>query len=134
MISLTYNSSCDDLLTTSNNLLIKKYFHCLSIQIFIMWIIWIWMYRVCLSSKMNAHILSGSSLSNPFSTNVPLTDNPGSWFLLAKCLEEWHFKWKSDILSGRLFLWKSDILSKDAGHWPASLLKILLCHRCFSNI
>ena len=24
---------------------------------------------------------------NPFSTLVPLTDNPGSWFLLAKCLK-----------------------------------------------
>ena len=24
---------------------------------------------------------------NPFSTNVPLTDKPGSWFLLAKCLK-----------------------------------------------
>ena len=24
---------------------------------------------------------------NPFSTNVPLMDKPGSWFLLAKCLK-----------------------------------------------
>ena len=24
---------------------------------------------------------------NPFSTNVPLPDKPGSWFLLAKCLK-----------------------------------------------
>ena len=24
---------------------------------------------------------------NPFSTNVPLTDKPGSWLLLAKCLK-----------------------------------------------
>ena len=24
---------------------------------------------------------------NPFSTNVPLIDKPGSWFLLAKCLK-----------------------------------------------
>ena len=24
---------------------------------------------------------------NPFLTNVPLTDKPGSWFLLAKCLK-----------------------------------------------
>ena len=24
---------------------------------------------------------------NPFSTNVPLMDKPGSWFFLAKCLE-----------------------------------------------
>ena len=31
-------------------------------------------------------------------------------------------------------LWKSDILSKDAGRWPASLLKMSLFHRCFSNI
>ena len=30
-------------------------------------------------------------------------------------------------------LWKSDILSKDAGR-PASLLKMSLFHRCFSNI
>ena len=26
-------------------------------------------------------------LVNPFSTNVPFMDKPGSWFLLAKCLE-----------------------------------------------
>ena len=31
-------------------------------------------------------------------------------------------------------LWKSDILSKDAGHRPASLLKISLFHRCFLHI
>ena len=24
---------------------------------------------------------------NPFSTNVPFMDKPGSWFLLAKCLK-----------------------------------------------
>ena len=24
---------------------------------------------------------------NPFPTNVPLTDKPGSWLLLAKCLK-----------------------------------------------
>ena len=30
--------------------------------------------------------------------------------------------------------WKSDILGKDAGHRPESLLKMSLCHRCFSNI
>ena len=28
-----------------------------------------------------------TSKLNPFSTNVPLTDKPGSWFLLAKCLK-----------------------------------------------
>ena len=27
------------------------------------------------------------SMLNPFSTNVPLMDKPGSWFLLAKCLK-----------------------------------------------
>ena len=26
-------------------------------------------------------------LLNPFSTNVPIMDKPGSWFLLAKCLK-----------------------------------------------
>ena len=31
-------------------------------------------------------------------------------------------------------LWKSEILSKDAGHRPASLLKMSLFHRYFSNI
>ena len=31
-------------------------------------------------------------------------------------------------------LWKSDIVSKDADHWPASLLKMSIFHRCFSNI
>ena len=45
-------------------------------------------------------ILETNDGINPFSTNVPLTDKPGSWFLL---IFEKH-------------LWKSDILSKDAGH------------------
>ena len=31
-------------------------------------------------------------------------------------------------------LWKSKILSKDAGHRPASLVKMPLFHKCFSNI
>ena len=57
---------------------------------------------------------------NPFSTNVPFMDKPASWFLLGKCLKK--------------HLWKSHILSKDAGHRPASLLKMTLFHRCFSNI
>ena len=26
-------------------------------------------------------------LLNPFSTNVPIMDKPGSWFLLVKCLK-----------------------------------------------
>ena len=39
---------------------------------------------------------------NSFSTIVPLTQKPGSWFLLAKYLKN-------------ICLWKSDILSKDAG-------------------
>ena len=30
-------------------------------------------------------------------------------------------------------LWKNKILSKDAGHRPASLLKMSLFHWCFSN-
>ena len=29
----------------------------------------------------------GTIQINPFSTNVPLTDKPGSWFLPAKCLK-----------------------------------------------
>ena len=29
----------------------------------------------------------GFTTLNPFSTNVPLTDKPGSWFSLAKCLK-----------------------------------------------
>ena len=39
-------------------------------------------------------------LLNPFSTNAPLTDKPGNWFLLAKCLKTpveesstWIFIW-----------------------------------------
>ena len=32
------------------------------------------------------------------------------------------------------YLWKSDILSKDAGHRPASLLKISLFHRYFLHV
>ena len=41
---------------------------------------------------------------NPFSTNAPITDKPGSWFLLT--MFEKH-------------LWKSDILSEDAGHFAS---------------
>ena len=47
---------------------------------------------------------------NPFSTNIPHTDKPSSWFLLAKCFKK--------------RLWKSDILRKDGGHRPASLCKM----------
>ena len=32
-------------------------------------------------------ISEGIELINPFSTNVSLTDKPGSWFLLLKCLK-----------------------------------------------
>ena len=32
-------------------------------------------------------MLSKGFFINLFSTNVPLTDKPGSWFLLAKCLK-----------------------------------------------
>ena len=46
---------------------------------------------------------SYASNINPFSTNVPLVQKPGSWFLLAKC------------------------------HRPVSLLKMSLFHRRFSN-
>ena len=41
------------------------------------------------------------------------------------------------VFTSKMFekhLWKSNILSKDAGHRPASLLKMSLFHRCFSNI
>ena len=41
-------------------------------------------------------------LLNPFLTNVPLMDKPGSWFFTSKMFEK--------------HLWKIDILSKDAGH------------------
>ena len=38
---------------------------------------------------------------NRFSTNVPLMYKPGSWFLLAKCLEkpvgEWHIAGKNQL-------------------------------------
>ena len=37
---------------------------------------------------------------------------PGSLFLPAKCVKK--------------HLWKSDILTKDAGHWPASSVKMIL--------
>ena len=57
---------------------------------------------------------------NPFSTNVPLTNKPGGWFLLAKYLKN--------------TLWNGDILSKDVGHRRASLLKLSLSHKCFSNL
>ena len=45
------------------------------------------------------------NLVNPFSTNVPLMNKPGSWFLQAKNtpVEELHFKWrciKSDSSTG----------------------------------
>ena len=45
--------------------------------------------------------ISTISHNYPFSTNVPIMDKPGSWFLLAKCLKN---------TCGR-----SDILRKDAG-------------------
>ena len=57
---------------------------------------------------------------NPFSTNVPLTDKPSSWFLLAKTFEK--------------HLWKRDTLSKDARriHFLRFLFKssILLSLNC----
>ena len=36
---------------------------------------------------VNRNLLIHSNSLNPFSTNVPLTDKPGSWFLLARCLK-----------------------------------------------
>ena len=50
--------------------------------------------------KSNCH--DKTALTLLFSTNVPIMDKPGSWFLLPKCLKKQ--------------LWKSDILCKDAGH------------------
>ena len=44
--------------------------------------------------------LALKGLINPFPTNVPIMDKPGSWFLLAMFQKH---------------LCKSDILSKDAG-------------------
>ena len=41
------------------------------------------------------------------------------------------------VFTSKMFekhLWTSDILRKDAGHRPASILKMSLFHRCFSNI
>ena len=45
---------------------------------------------------------------------------PGGWFFTGKMCEK--------------RMWKSDILSKDAGHRAASLLKMSLFHRCFSQV
>ena len=36
---------------------------------------------------MGFSMMSGGIVVNPFSTNVPLMDKPGDWFLLAKCLK-----------------------------------------------
>ena len=53
---------------------------------------------------------------NPFLTyNVPLTDKPVGWFFTSKIFEK--------------HLSKSDILS----HRPASLLKMSIFHKRFSN-
>ena len=41
------------------------------------------------------------------------------------------------VFTNKMFekhLWKSDILSKDASRCPASLLKMSLFHKCFTNI
>ena len=40
------------------------------------------------------------SMLNPFSTNVPLIDKPGSWFLPVKCFK--HFASKNQLHSGTL--------------------------------
>ena len=43
-----------------------------------------------LSNNKNVIVLAHHSIAmcfNPFSTNVPLMDKPGGWFLLAKCLK-----------------------------------------------
>ena len=47
---------------------------------------------------------------NLFQDDVPLKKKPGEWSFLAKICEK--------------HLWKIKILSKDAGHRPASLLKM----------
>ena len=57
---------------------------------------------------------------NPFSTSASLTDKLGKLVFTSKMFEK--------------HLWKSDILSKDTVHGPASLLKMSLFNRCFSNI
>ena len=74
-----------------------------------------------LAGFQTVHIFSEKSFQtdiNPFSANVPFKQTRYSiWFLLAKYLKK--------------HLWKSDILSKDPGHWPISLYKMSLYHRCF---
>ena len=40
------------------------------------------------------------SMLNPFSTNAPLMDKPGSWFLPVKCFK--HFASKNQLHSGTL--------------------------------
>ena len=77
--------------------------------------------NITVSNNNELFRMSAFSASiNLFSTNASIMDKPGSWFFTTKMFEK--------------HLWKSDILSKDSGHRPASLLKMPLFHRCFSNI
>ena len=65
------------------------------------------------------------NLINPFSTNVPFMDKPGSCFLLAKCLKN---------ICGRVtFFTLPQVFFKHFAR-PASLFKMSLFYRCFSNI
>ena len=67
-------------------------------------------------------------LFNPFLTNVPLMDKPGSWFLLAKCLKNTcgrvTFQVKMQVDDLHLYL----------KYHSAFLLKISLFSRCFWSI
>ena len=58
-------------------------------------------------------------LLNTFSTNVPLTDKPGSWFLLAKCSKNTFARVRFQV--------KMQVR-------PASLLKMSLFHRCLIHL
>ena len=52
-----------------------------------------------------------------------------------QCFTNGKTRWM--VFTSKMFekhLWKSDILIKDADHRPASLLKMALFHRCFSNL
>ena len=81
-----------------------------------------------IDAKLNQSTTQVNYLSklNPFSTNVPLMDKPGSWFLLAKCLKN---------------TCGSDILSKDTGRrsstfiftWNVSLPLVFFKHFASKN-
>ena len=54
----------------------------IEISTFFVWVIFILRIIICKPARYR-----NTNLLNPLSTNVPLIDKPGSWFLLGKCMK-----------------------------------------------